>query len=73
MVNRDFVMENGVAYDLVSSQMTMQFSWTGERQVRTFFRNVTDRLEPGGYFIGTIPNPIKIMYVSKLSSVFIYL
>lgn len=60
-VNRDFVLENGVAFDLVSSQLTMQFSWTGERQVRTFFRNVTDRLEPGGYFIGSFPNPIKLM------------
>jgi len=61
IVNRDFVLEDGVAYDLVSSQLTMQFAWTGERQVRTFFRNVTDRLEPGGYFIGTLPNPIKLM------------
>lgn len=60
-VNRDFVMESGVAFDLVSSQLTMQFAWTGERQIRHFFLNATDRLEPGGFFIGTIPNPIKIM------------
>jgi len=60
-VNRDDVLEHGITFDIVSSQLTMQFAWTGERAVRTFFRNATDRLAPGGYFIGCFPDPIKIM------------
>jgi mRNA (guanine-N7-)-methyltransferase len=60
-VNSPEVLEAGIEFDLVSSQLGLQYVWTGERQLRTFFHNVTDRLVPGGFFIGCYPDPMKIL------------
>lgn len=60
-VNRPDTLEPGIVFDVVSSQLNMQYLFTGDRQIRTFFRNATDRLEPGGFFIGCIPDSVKIL------------
>eukprot|EP01027_Heterolobosea_sp_BB2_P017077 GEZU01024222.1.p1 GENE.GEZU01024222.1~~GEZU01024222.1.p1 ORF type:complete len:165 (-),score=33.42 GEZU01024222.1:831-1325(-) len=43
-------------FDIVSSMFSAQYAFSSEHNLRTFMRNVTDRLAPGGYFIGCIPN-----------------
>jgi len=60
-INSPAALEPGISFDLVSSQLSLQYVWTNERQLRTFFRNVTDRLEAGGFFIGSYPDPIKLL------------
>jgi mRNA (guanine-N7-)-methyltransferase len=60
-INRDDVLEPGMVFDMVASNLTLQFAWTSEIAVRTYLRNATDRLLPGGYIIGCFPDPIKIM------------
>jgi len=45
-----------IVFDIVSCQMAMHYVFENEARVRSFLRNVCSRLEPGGYFIGTIPD-----------------
>jgi mRNA (guanine-N7-)-methyltransferase len=33
--------------------MAIHYLFESEDKLRAYFKNVTDRLEPGGYFIGT--------------------
>lgn len=53
-------------FDLVSMQFCMHYAFETEIKVRQMLRNVTDRLKPGGTFVGTIPNAYWI--VKKLKS-----
>jgi mRNA (guanine-N7-)-methyltransferase len=41
-------------FDLVSCQFAMHYHFENETRVRAFLKNVTERLNDGGYFIGTI-------------------
>jgi len=66
-INNTQVLEPGVIFDLASCQLNLQYVWTGEQQLRNFFRNVTDRLEPGGFFIGCYPDPVKILERLKVA------
>eukprot|EP01103_Thecamoeba_quadrilineata_P013752 TRINITY_DN3910_c0_g1_i1.p1 TRINITY_DN3910_c0_g1~~TRINITY_DN3910_c0_g1_i1.p1 ORF type:complete len:218 (+),score=21.23 TRINITY_DN3910_c0_g1_i1:155-808(+) len=45
-----------IFFDLVNCQFALHYSFESEEYARGLLRNVTDRLKPGGYFIGTIPN-----------------
>mmetsp|Transcript_5509 Transcript_5509/g.4193 ORF Transcript_5509/g.4193 Transcript_5509/m.4193 type:complete len:134 (+) Transcript_5509:185-586(+) len=49
----DIKDRKGLVFDIVSCQFSMHYMFDSEIRVRAFLRNVTDRLEPGGYFIGT--------------------
>lgn len=40
-------------FDIVSTQMAIHYMFESEAKLRAFFRNVTERLEPGSFFIGT--------------------
>ena len=42
-----------IVFDIVSTQMAIHYLFESEDKLRAYFKNVTDRLEPGGYFIGT--------------------
>ncbi|KNE71147.1 hypothetical protein AMAG_15813 [Allomyces macrogynus ATCC 38327] len=43
-------------FDVVSMQFCMHYAFSSEQQVRQMLANVTARLRPGGFFIGTCPN-----------------
>jgi len=43
-------------FDLVNCQFALHYSFESEEYARGLLRNVSDRLKPGGHFIGTIPN-----------------
>ena len=42
-----------IVFDLVSCQFSMHYLFETEVKLRAFFTNVSCRLEPGGFFIGT--------------------
>jgi len=48
-------------FDLVNSQFCFHYFFESEARVRGVFRNVSERLKPGGYFLGTIPDANWIM------------
>ncbi|KAH3705866.1 P-TEFb-cap methyltransferase Pcm1 [Pelomyxa schiedti] len=45
-----------VAFDVVSCQFALHYSFESEEKVRGLLCNVTTRLKPGGFFVGTIPD-----------------
>ncbi|KCV73349.1 hypothetical protein H696_00888 [Fonticula alba] len=43
-------------FDLVNCQFALHYAWESETKARQMLKNVSQRLKPGGYFVGTIPN-----------------
>ena len=48
--------------DLVSCQFAFHYSFESLPQAEQMLANVSDNLEPGGYFIGTTTDAYDIMY-----------
>ena len=46
-------LDERVWFDIASCQMSMHYLWQSEERVRTFLKNVSSSLVPGGFFIGT--------------------
>ena len=46
-------IDKRILFDVASCQMSMHYLWESENTARSFLKNVSDRLVPGGYFIGT--------------------
>jgi len=53
-------------FDIVSIQFALHYSFETEEKAHAMMRNVSSRLKPGGYLIGTIPDAYWI--VKKLRS-----
>ena len=51
-----------IVFDIVSTQMAIHYMFESENKLRAFFRNVTDRLEPGSFFIGTTIDSDELIY-----------
>ena len=49
-------------FDIVSTQFAIHYMFRSEDKLRAYLRNVTDRLEPGGYFIGTTIDSDELVY-----------
>ncbi|KAI8927961.1 guanine-N(7)-methyltransferase domain-containing protein [Entophlyctis helioformis] len=47
---------NGKLFDLISIQFSLHYSFETEERARQAILNVASHLQPGGHFIGTIPN-----------------
>jgi mRNA (guanine-N7-)-methyltransferase len=45
---------NDIYFDFVSCQFALHYHFESELRLRTFLKNVVERLNTGGYFIGTI-------------------
>ncbi|KAJ8902624.1 hypothetical protein NDN08_005944 [Rhodosorus marinus] len=43
-------------FDVVSSQFAIHYAFENEKRVRRLLENVSSRLKPGGFFIGTTPD-----------------
>lgn len=48
----EFLPES-LTFDVVSCQFAIHYAFENETRVRRLLQNVTDRLQPGGFFIGT--------------------
>lgn len=46
-------LPQGVCFDLVNCQFALHYSFRNEESARTLLANVSSRLRPGSYFIGT--------------------
>lgn len=55
-------IEKRIVFDIVSSQFAMHYLFESEKKLRAFLRNVSDRLEPGGYFVGTTVDAERVIY-----------
>lgn len=42
-----------IVFDIVSTQFAIHYFFESEAKLRAYFKNVTDRLEDGCFFIGT--------------------
>ena len=51
-----------IVFDIVSTKMAIHYMFESENKLRAFFRNVTDRLEPGSFFIGTTIDSDELIY-----------
>ena len=58
------IKESDLKHDLVSSQFVIHYSFESYKQADTFMQNVSDALNPGGYFIGTTTDANEV--VSRL-------
>ncbi|XP_071487902.1 mRNA cap guanine-N(7) methyltransferase-like [Diadema antillarum] len=56
--------ETDILFDLCSCQFSLHYSFEKPERARTMIRNACERLRPGGYFVGTIPNGYEL--VSRL-------
>ncbi|CAJ0592683.1 unnamed protein product [Cylicocyclus nassatus] len=52
-------------FDLVSCQFALHYSFIDEHSARTFLRNATETLRPGGYYIGTLPDAERIVWAVR--------
>ncbi|KAL3082408.1 hypothetical protein niasHT_038474 [Heterodera trifolii] len=57
-----------IAFDVCSCQFSLHYAFRSERCARQMLRNATDRLKPGGYFIGTVPDASAIMHYLRRSA-----
>ena len=55
--------------DLVSCQFAFHYSFESLPQAEQMLANVSENLEPGGYFIGTTTDAYDIMYVENQSTI----
>jgi hypothetical protein len=53
-------------FDLVSCQFAFHYAFETEQKARDALYNITCKLQPGGIFLGTIPNANWIVYYSQI-------
>ncbi|XP_063951233.1 mRNA cap guanine-N7 methyltransferase-like isoform X1 [Lytechinus pictus] len=58
--------DKDIVFDLCSCQFSFHYSFETAARARTMLRNACERLRPGGYFVGTIPNGYEL--VSRLKA-----
>ncbi|RCN50558.1 methyltransferase domain protein [Ancylostoma caninum] len=60
-VNLKSLIKSHPEFDLVSCQFALHYSFIDEQSARTFLRNATETLRPGGFLIGTLPDAERIV------------
>jgi len=58
---RDFYRDKDIAFDLVSCQFALHYSFESLPQAECMLRNAAENLKVGGYFVGTTPDSFDIM------------
>lgn len=53
---REKYKDPSMQLDLVSCQFAFHYSFESQPQAECMFKNASESLRPGGYFIGTVPN-----------------
>uniref|UniRef100_A0A914E161 mRNA cap guanine-N(7) methyltransferase n=1 Tax=Acrobeloides nanus TaxID=290746 RepID=A0A914E161_9BILA len=54
-----------IQFDIVSCQFALHYSFRSEQCARQMLQNVTERLRPGGYFIGALPDANRIVHLLR--------
>uniref|UniRef100_A0A915Q2I9 mRNA cap guanine-N(7) methyltransferase n=1 Tax=Setaria digitata TaxID=48799 RepID=A0A915Q2I9_9BILA len=68
----DYYCDRFMKFDLCSCQFSLHYCFESEKQARRMIQNAVERLKPGGYFIGTLPDAERIMYCIKNSKDGVY-
>ncbi|KAI5075436.1 hypothetical protein GOP47_0009512 [Adiantum capillus-veneris] len=55
-VHLDEVLQDEGPFDICSCQFALHYSWASEEEARAALQNASAVLNPGGYFIGTMPD-----------------
>ena len=55
-------IEKKIEFDIISTQMAIHYFFESEHKLRMYLKNVSDRLRPGGYFIGTTIDSDYLVY-----------
>ncbi|CAG9538633.1 unnamed protein product [Cercopithifilaria johnstoni] len=63
----DHYCDRFIKFDMCSCQFSFHYCFESEKQARRMIQNAVERLKPGGYFIGTLPDAERIMYCIKNS------
>ncbi|VIO99571.1 Uncharacterized protein BM_BM2354 [Brugia malayi] len=63
----DHYCDRFIKFDMCSCQFSLHYCFESEKQARKMIQNAVERLKPGGYFIGTLPDAERIMYCIKNS------
>lgn len=58
---RDFYSDICMTFDLTSCQFSVHYSFESKLQAEMLLQNACERLKPGGYFIGTLPNAYELI------------
>ena len=51
-----------IVFDIASCQMSIHYMFEKQEKLEAFFQNVTDRLEPGCFFIGTTVDSDEVLF-----------
>lgn len=57
----DYYCDRFIKFDMCSCQFSLHYCFESEKQARRMIQNAVERLKPGGYFIGTLPDAERIM------------
>ena len=52
-------------FDLVSCQFAFHYAFESEERLRMALGNISERLRPGGFFIGTVPNAYRLVHLLR--------
>ncbi|KAL3986377.1 mRNA capping enzyme family protein [Acanthocheilonema viteae] len=63
----DHYCDRFIKFDVCSCQFSLHYCFESEKQARRMIQNAVERLKPGGYFIGTLPDAERIIYCIKNS------
>jgi len=58
---RDLYADPDMTFDLTSCQFSFHYSFESLPQAEMMLQNACERLKPGGYFIGTLPNAYELI------------
>ena len=54
-------LDKNIQFDFVSCQFALHYAFESEERARRALENITDRLKPGGHFVGTIINVLRLV------------
>lgn len=54
-------LDSEMRFDICSCQFACHYAFESLEQADMMLRNACERLNPGGYFIGTTPNSFELM------------
>ncbi len=60
-------LDPALRFHMVSCQFAFHYAFDSEERLRTALRNISERLEPGGYFVGTVPNAYRLVHLLRAS------
>ncbi|EPY79369.1 RNA (guanine-7-) methyltransferase-like protein [Camelus ferus] len=68
----DKFCDPGMHFDICSCQFVCHYSFESYEQADVMLRNACERLNPGGYFIGTTPNGFELIMAKKYNMKLVY-